>query len=50
MQEIKCQNCSKVFRIDEAGYSEILEQVRGGDFEKQIYEHLELAEKDKNLV
>ena len=48
MHEIKCPHCSKAFKIDEAGYPDILKQLRDSDFEKQLHERLELAEKDKN--
>lgn len=47
MHEIICPHCSKAFKIDEAGYADILKQVRDGDFEKQLHERLELAEQDK---
>ncbi|GAA1743542.1 hypothetical protein [Microcella frigidaquae] len=47
MHEIICPNCGKAFTIDEAGYADILKQVRDGDFEKQLHERLELAERDK---
>lgn len=47
MHEITCPHCSKAFKIDEAGYADILKQVRDSDFEKQLHERLELAEKDK---
>ncbi len=47
MHEIICPNCSKAFKIDEAGYADILKQVRDGDFEKQLHERLELAEREK---
>jgi hypothetical protein len=47
MHEIICPHCSKAFKIDEAGYADILKQVRDGDFEKQLHERLELAERDK---
>lgn len=47
MNEIKCPNCGKAFKIDEAGYADILKQVRDTDFEKQLHERLELAEQDK---
>ncbi|WP_079211233.1 DUF2130 domain-containing protein [Brucella pituitosa] len=47
MHEIICPHCSKAFKIDEAGYADILKQVRDGDFEAQIHERLELAEQDK---
>ncbi|MBJ2156571.1 DUF2130 domain-containing protein [Variovorax sp. IB41] len=47
MHEIICPHCNKAFKIDEAGYADILKQVRDGDFEKQLHERLELAERDK---
>lgn len=47
MNEIICPHCGKAFKIDEAGYSDILKQVRDSDFEKQLHERLELAEQDK---
>lgn len=47
MHEIICPHCSKAFKIDEAGYADILKQVRDRDFEHQLHERLELAEKDK---
>jgi hypothetical protein len=47
MHEIICPHCSKAFKIDEAGYADILKQVRDGEFEQQLHERLELAEQDK---
>ncbi len=47
MHEIICPHCNKAFKIDEAGYANILKQVRDGDFEKQLHERLELAEREK---
>jgi hypothetical protein len=47
MHEIICPHCGKAFKIDEAGYADILKQVRDADFEKQLHERLELAERDK---
>ncbi len=47
MHEIICPHCGKAFKIDEAGYADILKQVRDADFEKQLHERLELAEIDK---
>ncbi len=44
---IKCPHCGKAFKIDEAGYSDILKQVRDSDFEQQLQGRLELAETDK---
>lgn len=47
MHEIICPHCKKAFKVDEAGYADILKQVRDSDFEKQLNERLELAEQDK---
>ena len=47
MHEIICPHCHKAFKIDEAGYADILKQVRDGDFERQLHDRLELAEQDK---
>ena len=47
MNEIKCPHCGKAFKIDEAGYADILKQVRDVDFEKQLHKRLELAEQEK---
>lgn len=47
MQEIICPHCGKAFKIDEAGYADILKQVRDSEFEKQLHARLELAEQDK---
>jgi hypothetical protein len=50
MNEIICPHCNKAFKIDEAGYANILKQVRNGEFEKQLHERLELVEKDKQYA
>jgi len=47
MHEIICPHCKKAFKIDEAGYADILKQVHDSEFEHQLHERLELAEKDK---
>lgn len=47
MHEIICPHCNKAFKIDEAGYADILKQVRDSDFDKQLHERLELAEQNK---
>ncbi|MCB5092626.1 DUF2130 domain-containing protein [Streptococcus mutans] len=53
MNEIKCPRCGTVFTINETEYSQLLAQVRGAEFEKEIHERLEretalLEEKAKN--
>lgn len=47
MHDIICPHCNKAFKIDETGYADILKQVRDSDFEHQLHERLELAEKEK---
>ena len=47
MNDIICPHCSKAFKIDESGYADILKQVRDRDFEQQLNERLQLAEKEK---
>lgn len=47
MHEVVCPHCGKAFTIDEAGYAEIVRQVRDREFEEQLHQRLELAEKEK---
>lgn len=47
MREIKCPHCGEAFTVDEAGYADILKQVRDAEFEQQLHDRLELAEQDK---
>jgi hypothetical protein len=47
MHEIICPHCKKAFKVDEAGYADILKQVHDSEFEQQLHERLELAEKEK---
>jgi len=47
MHEIICPHCHKAFKIDEAGYADILKQVRDSEFEQQLHRRLELAEEEK---
>lgn len=47
MNEIICPHCKKAFKIDEAGFANILKQVRNQEFEKELHDRLELLEKDK---
>ena len=47
MHEIVCPHCSKAFKVDQAGYADIAKQVRDSEFEKQLQERLQLAEKEK---
>ncbi|KOA56754.1 DUF2130 domain-containing protein [Bifidobacterium animalis] len=45
--EIKCPHCGESFTIDEAGYADIVQQVRGQEFDRELESRLKLAEDDK---
>lgn len=47
MNDIICPNCKKVFKVDEAGFADILKQVRDHQFEEELQNRLNLAEKEK---
>lgn len=50
MHEIKCPHCGKAFTIDEAGYADIVMQVRDKEFDKALHERLDAAEKEKQAA
>lgn len=47
MNEIICPNCKKIFNIDEAGFADILKQVRDHQFQEELQTRLNIAEKEK---
>lgn len=47
MHEIVCPHCNKAFKIDEAGYADILSQVKNQEFEAELHQRLALAEEQK---
>lgn len=48
MKELKCPQCSSVFTVDEAGYAQILSQVKNNEFEAELRKRLtELQEQQK---
>lgn len=47
MNEIICPHCKKAFKVDEAGFADILKQVRDHAFEKELHERVLMFEKDK---
>ena len=47
MQQLVCPSCGKAFNTDEAGYAEILKQVRNSEFDSDISERLKIAEAEK---
>ena len=48
MQEIRCPKCNEVFQVDDSGYSQIVQQVRDKEFEKEVARRAEELEKAKN--
>jgi hypothetical protein len=47
MNEIICPHCKKAFKVDEAGFADILKQVRDHQFEEELNNRLNLADKEK---
>ena len=50
MPEIICPKCGTAFTIDEAGYADILKQVRDKDFDRQLHERLEQTERENSKI
>jgi hypothetical protein len=47
MNEIICPHCKKAFKIDEAGFADILKQVRDHQFEEELLERERIFKADK---
>ena len=45
--QVKCPNCKEVFKVDDAVYNNIVNQVRDQQFQEELNTHLDSAEKDK---
>lgn len=50
MNGIKCPKCGEVFKVDQAGYADILKQVRDHEFEKELRDREELYKSDKEIA
>ena len=48
MNEIICPHCKKAFKVDEAGFADIVKQVRDHQFQEELENRLALAEKEKD--
>lgn len=49
MPEIKCPKCGETFKVDETGYTQIINQVRDNEFKKELERRAgEIEEKQKN--
>jgi hypothetical protein len=49
MKEVKCPKCESVFDIDASGYADIVSQVRGDEFEKELNNRLKDLEANHNM-
>ena len=47
MQDIKCPHCDKIFKVDETGFADILKQVRDHQFDEELQQRLQIAEREK---
>ena len=47
MNEIICPNCTKAFKIDEAGFADIVKQVRDNQFDEELNKRLSIADEQK---
>jgi hypothetical protein len=50
MQEIKCPKCGEVFQIDEAGYAEIVKQVRNREFNDELQRQKSAMDNEKKMA
>lgn len=50
MNEIICPHCEKAFKVDEAGFADILKQVHDAEFKKELHERVEMLEKEKETA
>ena len=50
MNEIICPHCKKAFKVDEAGFADIVKQVRDHQFQEELENRLALAEKEKETA
>ncbi|WP_084104443.1 DUF2130 domain-containing protein [Demequina sp. NBRC 110056] len=50
MHEITCPHCGKAFKVDEAGYADIVSQVRTREFDAELEKRLHLADADKKAA
>lgn len=47
MKDITCPSCEKSFKLDEAGYADIVNQIRDREFNAELRERQQLFENEK---
>jgi hypothetical protein len=50
MNDITCPSCEKSFKLDEAGYADIVNQIRDREFEAELRERQQLFENEKKTA
>ena len=50
MNEVKCPQCKSVFEMDAAGYAEIVNQIKGEEFETELNNRIKEAEKNHKII
>ena len=50
MKDIVCPKCQSVFNLDQAGFAEIVKQVRNNEFEQDLKGRLDAAENEKKAA
>lgn len=48
MKDIICPNCNTSFKLDDAGFADIVKQVRDNQFSEELNNRLAIAEKEKH--
>ena len=48
--EVKCPSCKEVFKVDEAAFSTIVKQVRDQQFQDELNNRLDSAQKEKQTA
>jgi hypothetical protein len=48
MNDIVCPNCKKVFKVDQAGFADIIKQVRDHQFDEELQKVLKMKENEKD--
>jgi hypothetical protein len=47
---VKCPNCKEVFKVDDSVYTDIVKQVRDQQFQDELNNRLDSADKDKKIA
>ena len=49
MKDVRCPSCNAVFEMDASGYAEIVSQIKGDEFEKELKIRLNDAEANHKM-